>query len=951
MKKHFQFLTLLLAACFALAALPAAGQRYFVTGRAVDDSLRLPVPFLAAQLFLPDSTLYAVSLTDSLGRFSVETDRPADYELLLTGTGFDPVRRPVRLTAGAPRVDLGDVPLHDRTIHLAEAAVTGKASTLTVRRDTFVYSSKTMSLDPGASLSAMLSQMPGVTMDEEGNIRWQGKKVESILVNGQRFLGGDLQTLLRNLPAEVVENLKLYDKRSEEAERTGVDDGGRTTVMDVGIKPEYRGAWAGNVFAGGGYDGKWTGRAFVSNFSKRLQVGLSGLANNLNGLERVSPNGEWYDSGWQLGWNTYRNASASLDWTNRDDKSAAGYQHLSAGAYWHHDNTDYRCDTQEERFQSDGGRVWWNERERMRSRRAGWTWRAAYEYNLDSLNFLTASYDGERSTGVATTDDRSATFLADPAHLFPGDAIDQAFAQPLPDSTRRLLVNTMEAPVQLDHEKTSHTATLRLDHRFARTRHLLSLTGSVTATGTDYVGHNFYGGRYFTDGERYEPERLYNPTDKRSLEASATLAYRHSLTPTLWWNTSYAFRFTRTRRNERYYRLETLAGWADLERHPVGDLPEGIGAADSLLNDETNYATELQRRHALTTGLSGTVGRLETDLGFTAAWQDEALHYDRPGVLQTVLPRHEWTFYASARLKYAFSDRTSLEGAYRGVQELPELRHLLPVVWGDDPTSPTAGNPDLKSSWTDQTSLRFNTFFEPSQLSLSAGVSYHRQRNAFGYRSDYDAATGYYTQHYANIDGNRGVVGSVNLTYTIDRRKRWTLNADWNIYSACAHQYISTGEEVQLNRCLSQGNQLTVGLTYRTEGFNATLLGGVETERDRYRLVPSANIRGLVGTYALNVAYTFPWGTRLSSNFQMTSRRHFRPSQLNTDEPVWSASLSHDFLRSKQLTLHLKAVDILQGQKDYWASAEADRYTATSENGFERYVILGIVYRFGKSER
>ncbi len=220
MKRTSLFSAFLLVCLSLLAAVPAFGQRYVVSGRAVDDSLRLPVPFLAVQLFLPDSSLYALAMTDSLGRFAVETDRVADYELRLTGVGFDPARRQVRFEAGQSRLELGDVPVHDNTVRLSEATVTGKASTLTIRRDTFIYSSKAMDLDAGATLAAMLSQMPGVTMDDEGNILWQGKKVESLLVGGRKFLGGDIQAALRNLPAEVVENLKLYDRRSEAAERT-----------------------------------------------------------------------------------------------------------------------------------------------------------------------------------------------------------------------------------------------------------------------------------------------------------------------------------------------------------------------------------------------------------------------------------------------------------------------------------------------------------------------------------------------------------------------------------------------------------------------------------------------------------------------------------------------------------------------------------------------------------
>lgn len=934
-----------------LAVLPAAGQGFSVSGRAVDDSLRQPVPFLAAQLLLPDSSLYAVALTDSLGRFVVETDRGGDYTLRLSGVGFDLALRRVRLSAGAPRADVGDVALHDCTVRLSEATVTGKASTLTVRRDTFVYSTKAMDFSAGATLAAALSQMPGVTMDDEGNVIWQGKKVESLLVGGQKFLGGDIQKALRNLPAEVVESLKLYDRSSEEAERTGVDDGERTTVMDVGIKAEYRGVWAGNADVGAGYDEKWTGRAFLSNFSDRVKIGVAALANNLNGGERVTPEGDWYQSEWKLGWNTYRNVSASVDWSNKNDRSAAGYQHLEANLYYSHDNQDYRYDTEQQNYVPGEAPSWQRERGRSWSGKGRLQGRVDYRWNVDSLNFLTLSYAAHRIRGRGTSADRSAQFLADPAARFPGDPVGAALDPALPDSLRRLLVNTMRADGLSRLRHSAHWSNLTYMHRLSGRKDLLALSFEIEHTRESDREDQNYDARYFAAGERRDPERQHNDLLERKLNLWGRGEYRRALADGLWWNNVYTFTFSRGRDDHAYYRLESLPGWDDLGQHPLGEVPADLGARPELLNRNSYASTRLLRSHQLSTGVSGTAKKLQLRATVAATWNDEALRYDRPAVLHTTQRRYEWTFQGDAWLKYAFTDRTLWEVMYHGATEQPEMKDLLPVGQTVDPQNPTRGNPDLKSWFSHYVYSRFSTFFEPSQVSLAFSGYCQLKSNGQDYRMDYDPATGYFTQTPVNTGRNvRGQLG-MDLTWTLDRQKRWTYDAALRSTAQRSAGYVGTAAATQLNRVRTTDLYARSGLAYRQGDLFVKLSAGFMPQFIRSTLQPESNETGYTYTYGLTASYTLPWGMKLSSDFTMTSRRAYTSPTYNTDEPIWNAYVQQDFLRDKSLTLKLEAADMLAGQKDIFRYTSSYSAMEQHENGFQRYVVLHVVWRFSGKRR
>lgn len=507
------------------SAATAVAQTFAVRGEVYDTESRTPLPLFPVQLLAADSSLYAIGATDSLGRFSLAVDSAGAYKLRVTSVGFSRYEKIVSLTAAKPLANVGRVGVKITDINLGEALVTGKASNLTILKDTFVYSSKAMQLDPGVTLSAMISQMPGVSMDEDGNLVWQGKVVESLLVDGKRFFGGDIKMALQNLPAEVIEKLKFYDKKSDLTERTGVDDGERTTVMDVVVKDEYRGHWTGNLVAGGGYQDKWTGRLFLANLSKRLQVGVAGSANNLNGDLKADANGNWTSSGYRSGWSTFYNTSVNIGWTNKDEKSATGYQELNANVNFSHIDTDLRNYTRQENILPGAASVWWYQRQRNLSVSETLTGALSYSVNLSKSTFLTLNGSIDNSRSDSDTDLRSATFNANPAlHFADNDALAHVFGPNLTDDVRSLLVNTLNKPQHSYLTGRSYSASANLSQKLGK-GDMLNLSLSWNRYKGDGQQFNFYDMTYYTgQTERHEPQRQYIPqnncSDTYSLRAS-----------------------------------------------------------------------------------------------------------------------------------------------------------------------------------------------------------------------------------------------------------------------------------------------------------------------------------------------------------------------------------------------------------------------------------------------
>ena len=131
-------------------------------------------------------------------------------------------------------------------------------------------------------LEELVKKLPGAEVDEDGNIKINGKEVKKIMVDGKEFFGGDVKTGLKNLPVDMVDKLKTYDKKSDLARITGIDDGEEETVLDLTVKKGMNQGWFGNVDLAGGTEDRYMGRAMINRFYDKTQFSIIGSANNVN---------------------------------------------------------------------------------------------------------------------------------------------------------------------------------------------------------------------------------------------------------------------------------------------------------------------------------------------------------------------------------------------------------------------------------------------------------------------------------------------------------------------------------------------------------------------------------------------------------------------------------------------------------------------------------------------
>ena len=312
MRKSLLFLFL----SFMLAT-SAVAQHLVITGQALENKTKQPVEFASVALLRPDSTAVLAGTTDEKGCFALQAKEAGKYLVRLSFVGFTPAVKPAELTAETDTLDLGTILLSSSDNVLGAATVTAVASRVEQKDDTTMFNAAAYRVPEGSTLEALVKQLPGVEVGDDGTIKWNGKKVTEFLVNGKDFFKGDTETAMKNLPTELVSKIKAYDKKSDYTEQTGIDDGEETTVLDIATKRELNESWVTNVDVAYGSHDRYSGRVFATRFTDRTRVTAFGSANNTNNQGFGGPRGF---GGGSNGLVTSKNAGLDFSWENGKKK-------------------------------------------------------------------------------------------------------------------------------------------------------------------------------------------------------------------------------------------------------------------------------------------------------------------------------------------------------------------------------------------------------------------------------------------------------------------------------------------------------------------------------------------------------------------------------------------------------------------------------------------------------
>jgi hypothetical protein len=249
----------------------------------VNDTLKKPLAGATVMLMqAKDSLLSGFALVNDQGAFEIPGIKAGNYVLQVSYLGFRTLKQAFTAEAGKSLIDVGTVKLEPQNKLLDAALVTGEREPMRLRKDTIEFNANAFQTAPNATVEDLIRKLPGIDVDKDGTVKAQGETVTRVLVNGKEFFGRDPKTATRNLPADAVDKVQVFDKQSDQSEFSGVDDGQREKTINLTLKKDRENGTFGTASIGGGDPKRFEGRANLNRFKKNEQLSFIGMANNTN---------------------------------------------------------------------------------------------------------------------------------------------------------------------------------------------------------------------------------------------------------------------------------------------------------------------------------------------------------------------------------------------------------------------------------------------------------------------------------------------------------------------------------------------------------------------------------------------------------------------------------------------------------------------------------------------
>ncbi|MBF9238359.1 TonB-dependent receptor [Hymenobacter sp. BT683] len=643
-----------------------------VSGRVADGKDQSPLIGANVLLIrLPDSVKTGTAV-DTEGKFQFDNVAAGRYVLDASFVGYQKQRQ--TLTVSGSPVQVGLIALQTGGIQLKGVVVTGQAAQSVQKGDTTQFNAKAFKTNPDANAQDLITKMPGVTVGTDGKVQAQGENVQRVLVDGKEFFGNDPDAVLRNLPAEMVDKVEVFDQRSEQSRFSGFDDGNTTKTINIVTKVEFRNGTFGRVVAGAGTE-RYKVSGNVNTFKGDRRVSLLAQSNNVNeqnfGTEDLlgvvgNSNQGGGGRGGRGGGNggnagdflvnqnggITRTNAVGLNYSNSWNKKTD----LSASYFFNRANNALLSNTQ--RQYADAGRTNYTQSANSSSLNTNQRFNLRLEHKIDSATSLLFR-------------PRISYQMNDAASVLAGRT-----------SRADTTLGNLNTNYNADNNGLNAGGDLLLRHRFAKAGRTASLT--LGGTYTQREGNTVL--RTEDTGSALNNLNQTSTLTQNGGSMNANLALTEALTKTDVLQGNYTISYAPNSSNK--YTYDRLTG-------DTRQLNEGL--SNVFDNYYLNQSGGLTYRHIApkyqaSVGLSGQYSELYSDA-----------QYPRPSIgryyFVNVLP--------NANVNYRFTKQKTLRFNYRTNTSAPSVTQLQAVVNNANPQQLTIGNPALRQEFQHSVNFRY----------------------------------------------------------------------------------------------------------------------------------------------------------------------------------------------------------------------------------------------------
>lgn len=883
-----------------------------VSGVLVDSKNKNKVNLASISLIRPtDSILLKSTRSNNLGQFNLAYSKDGEYELLISHPFFGDRKMAVTIQNG--KADLKEISLTPRSVMLEEIVVRQKGS-VKIKGDTTQFIADSFKVDVNASVEDLLKQLPGLTVDKDGTITAQGEQVQKVLVDGEEFFGDDPTVATRNLQANIVDKVEIFDDKSEQAKFTGFDDGQKEKTVNLKLKKDKNKGTFGKVQGSTDAQKFYDNSAMINSFKNKRKFSVYGINSNtgtagLNWNDRNNfgsgggdrmmddDNGMMFmmqddeeDNSQYNGVGLPSVTNIGLHYSNKwlDNK-----HHLNVSA--NSRNNQIGIVNQTKNTQFIGPITLASQQDKVTEKTLNnLSANVRYETNIDTATMLVVKLNG-RVNDIKNEVETNATNI---------NGLDTT-------STTSNIRTT-------DGTDRRYGADVTLKKRLKKK----GRTYSINA-GTSFNDNNSDGFLIGTSNLRGDviPLDQRKTNTLKSNQSNAKIIYTEPLKKDgVLAELSYNFGINNSEQNKN-----------TLVKNGTDEYSLRI---DSLSNQFQSNVT------SHTPGIKFRFNNKKWNYGFGSSVRMS--HFNQKDIIRNMnYDYNQLNFLPNANANYRISQFSNLRMSYNGSTSQPTIQQMQPFNDNNDPLNLIIGNPNLKQSFSQSINLNYWNYKALKDKNTWAGFWAGQDFNDIVDSSTYDVTSGRTIASYANINGGYNVSVWAGVGAKIKSSKfKYQINGSAN--TSRTPSYVFGAK--------SFGNTFAIDPSFEISYNNPKKYTFRIEENPTYNFYSNKalnqNNRFWGNTIEADASVYLTKKMVLRSDIEYFWQQARPPFTTNFNRTLWNASIRHRFLKQNNLEAFMSVNDILNNNVNYNRSTYANVINETRNNTIRRFFLVGAVWNF-----
>ncbi|TAH05636.1 MAG: hypothetical protein EAZ16_01650 [Sphingobacteriales bacterium] len=941
MRKIFT-LILLQAAAFSLFAQKQNSGS--IKGRLADTASKQVLSEATISVIdIKDSSTVAYTVSDTKAAFEIQGLERGDFRLIISFQGYEPIKKEFTLSAEKPSADFGTFYMKRASTLLAEVIV--ERPPVMIKKDTVEFNAGSFKTKPNATAEDLLKKLPGVQVEKDGTVKAQGEQIQKVYVDGKEFFGTDPKLATKNITADMVESVQVYDDMSDQARFTKIDDGSRQKTINIKLKKDKKKGYFGRATVGAGSDGRYENSLSFNRFNGNSQLSFLAGLNNTNkqgfsfsdvismmgGFGSRNTTGGGGGGGMQViggnrggGGLSIPGVGTGSNGITRSWNAGVNYRNsfgtkveMSGSYFYSNTSTETRQNNFRQSFFQNDSLTFTNQDKFSKNDNENHRFNLRVEYKIDSMNSILYTPSFTIQNSESFSNDTSSTVAESPAQKY--------------------LALSSKNRNQNERDGLSLNNNLLYRRRLNKIGRTFTLGINNSINNSDGLGFVQSPITFFRpDGSIFRFTDLNQQTtqDTKSNNNTISSSYTEPIGKNKIVELNYAYANNQSTSDRKAY-----------------DFNQGSGKYDQLNKPLTNYFENSFISNRLGANFRLQQTKYNFQLGGAAqfATQENFSNRNVNGKDTVVTTRQTFTnFFPTANFTYNYSRTKTLRINYRGRTNTPTVSQLQDVPDVSDPLYIRTGNALLKQEFSHNFNMGYNTFNFVSFRFFSANINFSTTGNKIVNSID-TAGKGVQLIKPVNLDG--AYTFSAFVTNGIPIRNKKLKGA--NIANINLTTILNKNRDISLlNKLKNITDNLlltqTAAFNYNyKEKLDMGVSASITYNNVKYSISSTPDATYFSQTYSVDFTYTFKKGIVAATDFDYFINSG-RAEGYNQNIPMWNASLAKQLFKKKNGELKFSVFDILK-QNQSISRSIGDNYIAdTRTQVIQRYFLLSFMININK---